>query len=769
MLKKHTVGLGIICKDEVEQIDRILAKYSQFFDKVHITITNPSKRKELEKVIKSHGAECSYFDWIDDFSAARNFNKAQLNTTYIFRMDADDEIENPQEIQGILDNAAANDLNIIYCYYVYSRDDHGVCNAAHWRETMYKNDNNLFWNKKIHENILVRNTTGHRIDLNEKVRIVHKVDADHALQSALRNIKYLLKEYNQDGDKTDSRTLAYLGRMFMGVGDFERAIIFLKKHIETSGWDEDRYYSWCCLAEICKQRGEYDVAIGAAMEALQERPDYPDAYLRLHDIYFDMKDWKKALIWGKRGLEIPLPKTFMLIDPSSYTWRPVLSLAFTYFQLSDFETAMKLLMVAKKEVPDLDWIKDNEKLFVEALDNKRFVEHFMWLYRYLDSKKHPKMLNLFEVIPDGLRECDLLFGLKNKYKEPKKWADDSVIIFCGMSAEPWSPKMVETGIGGSEEAVIHMANSLARIGWKVTVFCNCLGQEGKYGDVDYRHYTDFHPRDEHNILIGWRNNIFTFDIKAKKKIVWLHDLPSNIDLSKNGIGCFDRIVVLSEYHKKMLISALDPMPLEEFKKFEEKIFVSTNGINAEDFKDLVTNKKPHRVIYASSYNRGLETILKIWPEVRKQLPDAELHCYYGWQVYDEFVRAGLIKEDGWKNKMVELMKQDGVKEHGRIGHKELLKEYCKAAVFAYPCTYAGEINCIALTKAIACGCYPVTNDYAVMKERNQFGSVADDEEGFKTLLIDALKKSYNDPINHDYIEANSWDSVAREWHKELLK
>lgn len=753
-----TLGLGIICKDEVKEIDNILGLYSKYFDIVHITITNPSKRKELERVCRNHGAESSYFDWIDDFAAARNFNKSQLKTDYIFRMDSDDKLENPHLIKPMFEKAVAEDTNIVYCYYVYSRDDNGVCNASHYREAMYKNTDNLYWNKKIHENLLPKSAINHRIELNNDVRIIHDVKSDHAIESALRNIKYLMKEYNEDKENCDPRTIAYLGRMFMGVGDFERAIFFLKKHIEASGWDEDRFMSWCSLAEILKQRGEYKLAIGAAMEAMQERPDYPDSYLKLHDIYFEMKDWRKAIVFGKLGLEKPMPKTFMLLDPSSYSWRPTLSLSFAYFQMSDFETAMKLLQVAKKEAPNLEWIRENEKLYLEAVENKRFVEHFMWMFNYLEAEKHPNLVSLFDCIPDKMKEVDTLFALKNKYRAIRKYGDNSVVIFCGQSPEPWSPKNVETGIGGSEEAVIHLSQSLAKLGKEVTVFCNCIGAEGKYGDVDYKHYTDFNPKDEHNVLISWRTNIFQFPMTAKKKIVWLHDLPNNIELTPESVATFDKIVVLSDYHRSLLRGKVP----------SEKVYVSTNGINAEDFKDLVSMKKPHRVIYASSYNRGLEILLDMWPKIREAIPDAELRICYGWQVFDEFVRQGLIQEDGWKAKMQEKMKQDGVKELGRLGHKELLKEYCKAAVMAYPCTYAGEINCIALTKAIACGCYPVTNDFAVMAERNVFGSVAKDEESFKQYLIDALSKSHNDPIDHDYIEANSWDTVAKEWVEELL-
>jgi len=108
------------------------------------------------------------------------------------------------------------------------------------------------------------------------------------------NIGYLLEEYNRDRENTDPRTLAYLGRMFHGVADYDRAIFFLQKHLQSSGWDEDRYWSWCQLSDLYRLKEKYDLAIASAFEALQERPDYPDAYLKLHDIYFDKEDWQKA-------------------------------------------------------------------------------------------------------------------------------------------------------------------------------------------------------------------------------------------------------------------------------------------------------------------------------------------------------------------------------------------------------------------------------------------------------------------------------------------
>ena len=117
--------------------------------------------------------------------------------------------------------------------------------------------------------------------------------------------------------------------------------------------------------------------------------------------------------------------------------------------------------------------------------------------------------------------------------------------------------------------------------------------------------------------------------------------------------------------------------------------------------------------------------------------------------------------------MLNLFKQEGVFEHGRIGHKDLLIEYAKSSILAYPCTYAGEINCLALSKAIACGVFPLTNDFAVLKERNPMWVVKN--EDFVDRLIKLLKTSIGFHMDRkQYTIDNSWESVAKAWDKDIL-
>jgi len=754
------ISLAIICKDETEQLKRIIKDYSGYFDEICIAI---DIQETLDEIAKLNDPKVKLFkyEWVNNFADKHNFLTSKISNEYYFRLDCDDAIIHPENIDALAEYAKAESVSIVYCYYYYSKDEWGNCNAAHYREGLIRKDDNLYWNKEIHENILPKDTTNFKIFLDDKHSVVydHLIDASHVDRAVERNIQYLIREYNKDKEKTDPRTIGYLGRMFASVKDYDKAIFFLQKHIELSGWDEDRYFSWTILSDTYRERKEYDTAIACAFEALQERTDYPDAYLRLMDVYFDQEKWSKAIEWGTTGLIKEVPRTFMLLDPSSYGWRPTLKLAFAYFKTDNFKKAWELMRIVQRQVPTFDFVLENATFFQQAAEHQEYIEKFIWMVKYLENKQaKDKVRKILDVVPNDINEHEIIIKLRHKYFPPRTWGDKEITIFCGQTAEAFSPKSIKTGIGGSEEAVICLSRELTKLGWKVTVYNNCGDDEGEYEGVTYLNWIKFNIADIFNVFVAWRGNMFDLEINAKSKIVWMHDIPQEANFKGELSRFFDKVVMLSEYHKTLLPKDVP----------NEKIYISTNGLNPEDFKGLEEIKRnPHRVIYASSYNRGLEQLLEIWGDVKKEVPDAELHIMYGWTVYDLYVKEGFVKDDGFKKKMVKLMMQDGVYEHGRIGHKELLKEYAKSGIFAYPCTYTGEINCIALTKAIACGCIPVTNDFAVLKERNPDFAVKDKD--FKDKLIYVLKNGTYVPKNRtDYIQENSWETVALDWSKRIL-
>ena len=183
-----------------------------------------------------------------------------------------------------------------------------------------------------------------------------------------------------------------------------------------------------------------------------------------------------------------------------------------------------------------------------------------------------------------------------------------------------------------------------------------------------------------------------------------------------------------------------------------------------------------RIITTSSYDRGLEHLLKMWPDIKKEVPEAELNIYYGWQLFDRF-NATNSSAMALKDRMVKMMQYEGITDHGRIPQHELEKEYEKAGIWAYS-THFGEINCISAIKAQAAGCEPVVVNYAALKETVQYGrkvegDIYDEEtqELFKIQLISALKNPMEDKKREEMSrwakDKYSWDKLAVDWTNEF--
>ena len=130
----------------------------------------------------------------------------------------------------------------------------------------------------------------------------------------------------------------------------------------------------------------------------------------------------------------------------------------------------------------------------------------------------------------------------------------------------------------------------------------------------------------------------------------------------------------------------------------------------------------------------------------------------------------------WKNKMVKQMNTlKGVKEHGRIGHRQIIEESFKADIFAYPCVFP-EVNCISYCKAMAGGAIPVSSDYAALLRYKDDGGVQvhydiNDYKQFEIDYIDDLIKTLKEPrqdraeMMKAAVDKYSWHQTALDWDK----
>lgn len=342
-----------------------------------------------------------------------------------------------------------------------------------------------------------------------------------------------------------------------------------------------------------------------------------------------------------------------------------------------------------------------------------------------------------------------------------KWPEKSIVVFCGTTAEAWSPKSLEKGLGGSETAIIKLTRIWAKKGYSVTVFCNC-NAPGVYDDVVYRNDSEFSPFHDYDIFIIWRNPEMasTIDITAKKCFLDLHDIIKPEQITPCLLKNITKICTKSKFHA----SLLGNVP-------EDKVAVIPNG-GAFEIEVKEVEKDPNYLIYASSYDRGLAYILKwAWPKIKEACPDAYLNIYYGWNGFD----ANNPKTEDvklYKDIVIKLMEQPGVKECGRISQEELMKEKAKANIHLYTGDFQ-EIDCISVRESACVGAIPVVSkEVSVFTEKPYCITVEGNPR--TKLMQENAAKTVIDIINNPEIANNlrknipkteTWEYTACEWIK----
>ena len=180
----------------------------------------------------------------------------------------------------------------------------------------------------------------------------------------------------------------------------------------------------------------------------------------------------------------------------------------------------------------------------------------------------------------------------------------------------------------------------------------------------------------------------------------------------------------------------------------------------------------HKLFWGSSYDRGLNYLLYMWPDIKQAYPDAELHICYGWNLFN-LVAQGNPERAAWKKSMEVLMKQSGIFHYGRLGKEELAKVRKSCGIWAYPTDFR-EINCITALDCQFDGVTPVTMALAALQETAKMGiliegDIKDEKIQQKYLkeLLDLMgnKKKWHKMsiLCQKFTEGYHWPTIADKW------
>jgi len=271
-------------------------------------------------------------------------------------------------------------------------------------------------------------------------------------------------------------------------------------------------------------------------------------------------------------------------------------------------------------------------------------------------------------------------------------------------------------LGGAEAALIHVSRGLAERGHDVTVFhgdcptereCETQREHPAFSHAPYRWRPTnmYNPRECYDALILWDDSrVCQYDPCAHAVILSAH---CNTQPHLQDHYRISWAVMVSEWQRKVLCQQY--RILSQLRS--EAIHLGVDLSRYEEDVETI----PNRLIYCSSPDRGLHHLLRMWPQVREQIPDAELHIFYSfggfernkWQMNEYAAIWWYVKTH---------LDQPGVFVHGAVGKQTLAREQKKAALLAYPSDLFvdGETFAMAVLECMAAGTPTLISDAAAL-------------------------------------------------------
>lgn len=748
--------------EEAVALQKNLKSVDPYVDEICITITG--KNKNCEAVAKEFDAKVSYFDWIDDFAAAREFNFSQCTGDFILWGDADDTFQGLENLPELMQTIKEQKIDGVAFMYHYGFDENGNCVDKHWKTQLLKNDDHFKWAGAIHEDPIQQRTA--KWVRSEAIIRIHHTDKIRTRESYERNLRILERE--RKNNPKEPRTLFYLGRTYLSTGEYQKAIDALSEYLTLSGWDDERYEARILIGQCFFATGQHREALDAYNEAILEKEQYPDAYIQKAMTYLKIEEWEKAYTNFKLSIQLDTPEASTYHNPMNYTRDTFAGIAVSLLHMGKLDQAYSAAQKALKYDTQNKEIRHLAGVITKTKANKDTAVSYIEIVKFMrDRGQEDNILQLLHTVPNDLADNPMILKAKFDYQPPVKWPDKSVAVYCGSSAGVWDGDSVNKGgIGGSETAVVEITKRLVKKGYKVTVYNECQAPpEGLEIDgVQYKNFWEFNWQDKFDVLWVWRlPQLLDLDIKARKIILDLHDVPNVLEYTEERLSRVDKIFVKTDYHRSLLPQVSD-----------EKFEVIGNGIDLSRFAEEEV-KSPHRFVYSSTPDRGLDILLAyIWPDIKKAFKDAELHLYYGWNTF-EALEKNNPERMAWMRKVKRLMDQPGIINHGRVDQKTLAKDLLKTSYWLYP-THFPEIHCITACEMQAAGVIPITSGYAALAETVKNGVTIEgdvyDPEYHKEFIKETIKtvKKDNTALRTKMVkdaDQFSWDIVADEWYERL--
>lgn len=309
----------MIVKNEEKNIRRALSWGKDIVCEQIIVDTGSTDR--TVEIAREMGAKVYYFQWCDDFSAAKNYAIEQAAGDWIAFLDADEYFsrEDAEKLIDLLAEiedsklAEENPHLMIRCAWV-QLDGEGRPFSVSVQDRIFRNLPEIRYSGRIHEQIgRWGGNEGPLVCIDERktLSIMHTGYVPSVMKEKEkweRNIQMLLWEIEENPEELTP--YAYLGDAYVGMGDIRKAIEVYEKTLTGTPGENVNEYCYMNAGKSLLRLYASDPSLAESEEKVEETAkqlgypsvDNPDVYYYLGIYHMKREEFHRAYGEIKRAL-----------------------------------------------------------------------------------------------------------------------------------------------------------------------------------------------------------------------------------------------------------------------------------------------------------------------------------------------------------------------------------------------------------------------------------------------------------------------------------
>ncbi len=285
-----TISLCMIVKNEEGVLARCLDTVADLVDEIVIVDTGSSDRT---KEIAARYTDLIYdFQWIDDFSAARNFAFSKATKEYIYTADADEVIspENRQRFKWLKENLLP-EIEIVQMKYGNQLEFGTVYNFdEEYRPKLFKRLREFVWQEPIHEMVRLE-----PVIFDSDIVITHKPHSNHASRDLMN-----FRKQTGEGKKLSKRLQNMYAKELLLAGEATDFALAKEYFIEAAA-DPDRSMdevmeACCVVAKAARLVGDDLLFFKYANKVLAGGGN-SEVCMEMGLFYEGHEDVEEAILW----------------------------------------------------------------------------------------------------------------------------------------------------------------------------------------------------------------------------------------------------------------------------------------------------------------------------------------------------------------------------------------------------------------------------------------------------------------------------------------